>query len=459
MNINKNDEFVVDIIDDGISGEGIAKIDNFTIFIKGAIKGERAKIKIIKILSSHGYGRILEILNKSEHRNLPDCDTYIRCGGCSLRHINYDYTLKIKNKKVKNILEKQGLDNIIVNDVIGMEEPYFYRNKLQYPLGVDKLGNPVMGVFEERSHNVISTKKCMIQNEVIQNIANDIFEFIKNNKISIYDEKSLKGIIRHIVIRIGIKTNQIMCTLVVNEDNINKKIEEELVKEIVLKYPQVKTIIKNINNKNTNIILGDKNVILYGDGYIYDEILGYKFKISNKSFYQVNQKQTEVLYSKAIEYAGLKGNETIFDLYCGIGTIGICASKNCKRIYGIEVVKEAIDDAKENAKTNNLENATFFVGDVEKELPRFIKDNNVKPDVVFIDPPRKGCDKTTIDTILYVKPEKVVYVSCNPATLARDLKIFSDKYEIKEITPVDMFPFTSHVEVCALLELKNCQSS
>ena len=457
MSINKNDEFIVNIIDDGINGEGIAKIDNFTVFVKGAIKGEKAKIKIIKVLTSHAYGKILEIIDRSVYRKNPDCDTYNRCGGCCLRHIDYEYTLKIKKNIVENVLRKQGLDYIKVNDVLGMKKPYYYRNKLQYPLGLDKANNKVMGVFEERSHNVINTEKCMIQNKLIQSIANDIFTFIKSNNISVYNEKSLKGIIRHIIIRVGIKTNEVMCTLVLNEDKIEKEVEEKFVEYITKRYSQIKTIIKNINSRNTNVILGDKNIVLYGNGYIYDDILGYKFKISNMSFYQVNPVQTEVLYLKAIEYASLKGEETIFDLYCGIGTIGICASKKSKKLYGIETIKEAIDDARENAKINNISNAEFFVGDVEKKLPEFIKKNNIKPDVIFIDPPRKGCDKTAIYTILNIVPKKIVYVSCNPSTLARDLKMFEEKYDIKEITPVDMFPFTSHVECCVLLELKNCR--
>ena len=457
MSINKNDEFIVNIIDDGINGEGIAKIDNFTVFVKGAIKGEKAKIKIIKVLTSHAYGKILEIIDRSVYRKNPDCDTYNRCGGCCLRHIDYEYTLKIKKNIVENVLRKQGLDYIKVNDVLGMKNPYYYRNKLQYPLGLDKANNKVMGVFEERSHNVINTEKCMIQNKLIQSIANDIFTFIKSDNISVYNEKSLKGIVRHIIIRVGIKTNEVMCTLVLNEDKIEKEVEEKLVEYITKRYSQIKTIIKNINSRNTNVILGDKNIVLYGNGYIYDDILGYKFKISNMSFYQVNPVQTEVLYLKAIEYASLKGEETIFDLYCGIGTIGICASKKSKKLYGIETIKEAIDDARENAKINNISNAEFFVGDVEKKLPEFIKKNNIKPDVIFIDPPRKGCDKTAIYTILNIVPKKIVYVSCNPSTLARDLKMFEEKYDIKEITPVDMFPFTSHVECCVLLELKNCQ--
>lgn len=452
MDIKKNQEYVVEIIDNGLKGEGIAKIDGFTIFVPNGIKGEKVKIKILKVLSSHGFGKIEEFIEESDKRCKKDCDTYKRCGGCTLRHIKYEETLKIKKDIVKNTLVKQGLNYITVNNPIGMEEPYFYRNKLQYPLGMDEKGNPIMGVFAERTHTVIETKECKIQNKLIQDIANDIYKYIKENNIPVYDEKLLKGVIRHIVIRIGIKTNEVMVTLVLNKDEL--KNEKEFIDYITEKYPQIKNIIKNINNKNTNVILGNINKVIYGNGYIYDDLLGFKFKISNMSFYQVNPVQTEKLYSKAIEYAELTGNETIFDLYCGIGTIGICASKNVKKIYGIETVEEAIIDARENAKINDIENAEFFVGDVEEKLPRLLQEKNIVPDVVFIDPPRKGCDKSALDTLLKLEPKKIVYISCNPATLARDLKILEEKYEAKEVTPVDMFPFTSHVECVSVLQLK-----
>lgn len=302
-----------------------------------------------------------------------------------------------------------------------MDNPYFYRNKLQYPLGFDNEGNPIMGVFAQRSHRVIETTKCMIQNEELQKVANGVFEFIKQNCIPVYDEKTKKGQIRHLVLRIGIKTNEVMVTIVSNEEKI--KCENELVEYIKENFKNVKTIVKNINSKDTNVILGNKNIVLYGDGYIYDEILGFKFKISPMSFYQVNPVQTEKLYSKAIELADLNGDEIVFDLYCGIGTIGICASNKIKKLYGIETISEAIEDAKKNAILNIIDNSEFFVGDVEKTLPEFIEKNNVKPDVVFIDPPRKGCDKLAIETIMKIAPERIVYVSCNPATFTRDLKI------------------------------------
>ena len=368
-----------------------------------------------------------------------------------MRHIKYEKTLEIKRNVVENTLRKQGIDTK-VNDVIGMENPYFYRNKLQYPVGLNSDGKPVMGVFAQRSHRIIETKKCMIQNELLQDIANDIFNFIVENNIPVYDENKRRGQVRHLVLRVGVKTNEVMVTIVTNEEKLEK--EMDLVEFISGKYGEIRTIVKNVNSKDTNVILGNKNIVLFGDGYIYDELFGFKFKISPMSFYQVNPTQTEKLYATAIEGAKLNGDETIFDLYCGIGTIGICASKKIKKLYGIETISQAIEDAKRNAKENGIENAEFFVGDVEKMLPEFIEKNKVCADVIFIDPPRKGCDKVALDTILKVSPKKVAYVSCNPATLARDLKILSERYEIGEVTPVDMFPFTGHVECVTVLRLK-----
>ena len=451
--MKKNEEYVVDIIDNGFQGEGIAKIDGITVFIPNVLKGEKVKIKILKVTSSYSFGKVLEIINKSPNREKEDCVTYTRCGGCTMRHINYETTLEIKKNSVKSTLKKALGREIEILDVIGMENPYNYRNKLQYPIGISEEGKPAMGVFAERTHRIISTKECRIQNNLTQKIANDIFKLILENNISVYNEKICKGSIRHIVIRIGKKTNEIMITLVTNTKEVENI--DKLVKNIVLKYPEIKTIVKNINSKNTNVILGNTNEILYGDGYIYDYLGDYKFKISPMSFYQVNPVQTEKLYSKAVEYADITGKETVFDLYCGIGTIGIFASKNIKKLYGIETIPEAIEDAKENAKLNNIKNAEFFVGDVEEKLPNFIKENNIKPDVVFIDPPRKGCDKTALETLLQITPKKIVYVSCNPATLGRDLKTLEEKYELKSIAICDMFPFTSHVETVTALTLRN----
>lgn len=448
----KNEEYIVTIVDNGFQGEGIAKIDDITVFIPNAIKAEKIKIKILKVARNIAYGKIVEILEKSKIRIEPDCQTYSKCGGCAMRHIDYDETINIKKKSVEETLRKALGRPINVSNVIKMENPFNYRNKLQYPIGIDEQGKTVMGVFAERTHKIIPTKECKIQDVLSQNIANDIYEFILKNNIKVYDEKKLEGSLRHIIIRIGKKTNEVMVTLVSNTAKI--PCQKELVDFITTKYPEIKTIAKNINNKNTNVILGAETEILYGDGYIYDYLGECKFKISPMSFYQVNPTQTEKLYSKAVEYANLSGNETIFDLYCGIGTIGIFASKKCKKLYGIETIKDAIKDAKENAKINNIENAEFFVGNVEKILPEFIKERNIKPDVAFVDPPRKGCDKTAIDTLLQIESKKIVYVSCNPATLGRDLKLLEEKYELKEISICDMFPFTHHVECVTSLQLK-----
>lgn len=446
--MKKNEEYVVNVIDNGYQGEGIAKIDGIPVFIPNAIQGEEAKIKILKVLKSMAYGKVISVLKESNRRNVVDCATFDRCGGCSLRHIKYNETLKLKKDIVENNLKKAGLLNATVNDCIGMQNPYNYRNKLQYPVGLVE-GKPEMGVFAERSHRIIPTRKCYIQNMLIQKVANDIYRFVLENNISVYNEEKHSGEIRHIYIRIGIKTNEVLVVIVSNTDKITK--ENELVKYIVEKHPEIKTVVKNINSKKTNVILGSRNEVLYGNGYIEDELLGFKFKISPMSFYQVNPVQTEVLYTRAIEKAELTGTETIFDLYCGIGTIGICASKNAKKLIGIETIPEAIEDAKENAKLNKIENAEFIVGNVEEELPKLMEEEKVTPDVVFLDPPRKGCDKKTLETLLEIEPRKIVYISCNSATLARDLKILESKYKIGNVQPVDMFPYTTHVEcVCAL---------
>lgn len=452
VNIKKNEEYIVDIIDNGFSGEGIAKIDGFTVFVPNVLKGEKVKIKILKVLSSHAFGKSIEILEKDSSRKEVDCETFYKCGGCTLRYADYGKTLDIKKEAVLSTFRKNYGKEISLDEVIGMENPYNYRNKLQYPIGIDKDGKTVMGVFKERTHEIIETSCCLIQNKESVEVALFIYDFVKKNNIKVYNEKTLKGSLRHIIIRIGIKTNEIMVTLVTNDRKIEK--EDELVKEIIEKFPKVKVIAKNINSKNTNVILGRDTEILYGDGYIYDYIGDYKFKISPMSFYQVNPVQTEKLYSKAVEYADLKGKEIVYDLYCGIGTIGIFASKNVKKLYGIETISQAIDDAKFNAKLNNIENAEFFVGDVENVLPEFIKETEELPDVVFVDPPRKGCDKTALETLLKIKPKKIVYVSCNPATLARDVKILEEKYRLEKVSLVDMFPFTHHVESVALLSLR-----
>lgn len=451
--VRKNNEYILNIVDNGYDGEGIAKIEDFTIFIKGAIKDEICRILVTKVNKSYAFGKLIEVVKQSDERVEADCATYKRCGGCSLRHIRYDETLAIKRNMVQNLVNKNLSNKVIVNEVIGMESPYYYRNKLQYPVGTNKDCKPVMGVYANRTHEIIPIQKCLIQNREAENVAKEIFNFIKENNISIYNENTRKGAIRHIIVKIGVKTGEIMCIIVTNEENL--KCEKELVKEIVSKYPNVKTVIANVNNENTNVILGKRDVVLYGDGFIFDKLEEYTFKISAKSFYQTNPIQTEKLYSKAIEFAKLDENDVLCDLYCGIGTIGIFASNKVKQVYGIEIIEEAVEAAKENAKINNVNNIEFIVGDVENAFKELVDERKVKPTAIIVDPPRRGLDGTTISKIMELGVKKFVYISCNPATMVRDIKMMENKYGVSEIQPVDMFPFTSHVECVALLSLKN----
>ena len=453
MSIKKNEEFIVEIIDNGFNGEGIAKIDNFTVFIPNAIKGEKIKILITKVLSSYAYGKVLEIINKSEYRKEEDCPTYKRCGGCNLRHIRYDATLKIKQNAVQSLVNKSLKSKVKVEEILGMDNPYNYRNKAQYPVGKDKNGNPIMGVFANRTHEIIPIESCFIQNKESEKVAKFIFKFIVDNNISIYDEKTGKGIVRHIATKIGIKTNEIMCIIVINGKSIPK--EKELVEKIVSNFPNVKTIVKNVNKENTNVIFGQENIAVYGNGIIKDKLGDFIFKISPLSFYQVNPLQAEKLYQLGVEGAQITKKDVVFDLYCGIGTISLFMAPYAKKVYGIEIVEEAIKYAKENAIINNVKNTEFIAGNVELILDELINKKNITPDIIMIDPPRKGLDKKSVDNILKIIPKRIVYISCNPATLVRDLAYLEDKYNINSIRPVDMFPYTSHVECCSVLSLKD----
>lgn len=451
--VEKNKEYEVEIIDNGFEGEGVAKIDNFTIFIPNTIKGEIVKILIVKVLTSHAFGKVVEIIKTAEDRIKTDCDTYQRCGGCNLRHIRYEKTLEMKQNAVQSLVNKTLKEKIKVQETLGMEKPYHYRNKAQYPVGMDRNGKPQIGIFANRTHEIIPMKKCKIQHPKIEEIAKFIFEFWTKNNISIYNEKTQKGLLRHIVIKMGFKTNEIMCILVLHGKQFPK--EKELVQEITEKFPEVKTIVINKNNKNTNVILGNQNSNLYGNGMIQDKLGEFTFNISPLSFYQTNPVQTEKLYELGVEGTEISKEDTVFDLYCGIGTISLFMAKKAKKVYGIEIVTEAIEMAKENAKINYMDNTEFIAGDVEAILADLIENKNIIPDVVMVDPPRKGLDDKTIQNLVKIRPKKITYISCNPATLVRDLAKLEDLYEVKFIKPVDMFPFTSHVECCSVLYLKD----
>lgn len=450
--VKKNEEYVVDIIDNGYEGEGIAKIDGFTIFVNGVIKGERCKIAITKVTSSHGFARLIEILKKSEYRVEPDCFTYKRCGGCSLRHIDYDETLNIKQEKVQNLVNKTLKNKIEVNRTLGMGNPYNYRNKAQYPVGTDRSGKPIFGIFANRTHEIIPIQECHIQKRISCEIADFVLSEMEKFNISVYNEKTGKGLVRHIITKVGVITNEIMVIIVINGKEMPHELT--LANNIIDKFPQVKTVVKSINMKNTNVIMGQKNFSIVGRGYITDRLGDFVFKISPMSFYQVNPVQAEALYNIAIEKANIAKDDVVCDLYCGIGTIGIFASKFAKKVYGIEIVSQAIEDARVNANLNKINNIEFICGDVEEAFDELIKKEKVKPDVIIVDPPRRGLDVKTIGNIMKLKTSRVVYISCNPATMVRDLKLMEELYEVVEVQPVDMFPFTSHVECVCILKLK-----
>ncbi len=450
--VQKNKEYIVNIIDNGLEDEGIAKIDNYTIFVQGAIKGEKCKILILKTTSSHAFAKIIEIIERTEYRCEPDCPTYKRCGGCSMRHIDYDKTLDIKQEKVQNLINKTLTNKIKVKSVLGMGNPYNYRNKAQYPVGTDKNGEIIYGVFAKRTHDIIPVQDCKIQKTISFNIAEFVINQMKKFGVSAYNENTGKGLVRHIITKVGIQTNEVMVILVIN----GKEMPHELTiaNNIIGEFPKVKTVVKSINTKNTNVIMGERNRAIVGRGYITDRLGDFIFKISPMSFYQVNPIQAEALYNIAIEKANITKDDIVCDLYCGIGTIGIFASKYAKKVYGIEIVKQAIEDAKVNANLNNIENIEFLCGDVEDAFEELIKKHKVRPDVIIVDPPRRGLDEKTIENILKLKTSKVVYISCNPATMVRDLKLMEEMYDVVEVQPVDMFPFTSSVECCTLLCLK-----
>ena len=452
MEVEKNKEYIVDIIDNGFQGEGIAKINNFTIFIPNAIKGEKVKILIVKKLSSHAFGKILEIIVPSENRVEADCTTYKRCGGCSLRHIKYEETLKMKQNAVQSLVNKTLKKKIKVKETLGMENPYYYRNKVQYPVQIDKNGKPQIGVFANRTHEIVPVENCLLQNEKAQNIAKEAFKIWNKFNLSIYNEQKRTGLLRHIVVKLGIKTNQYMCILVINGNKFGK--EDSFVKELINKFPEIKSIVLNVNKENTNVILGSKNIVIFGNDFIEDKLGEFIFRISPLSFYQVNPIQAEKLYMLGVESANISKNDVVFDLYCGIGTISLFMSKFAKKVYGVEIVNEAVENAKINAKLNNVKNVEFIAGDTKEILDSLIYKREIIPNIVMVDPPRRGLDVECIENLLEVRAKRVVYISCNPATLVRDLARLEEMYEVLEIRPVDMFPFTSHVECVAVLQLK-----
>ncbi|MCT2536819.1 23S rRNA (uracil(1939)-C(5))-methyltransferase RlmD [Aquibacillus koreensis] len=451
--VKKNQTIELTFEDITHEGDGVGKIEGYPLFVPYALPGEKAQVKVIKVKKNFAFGKLLHIDQVSEDRVEPPCDVYIQCGGCQLQHMNYGMQLEMKRNQVKNVLRKIAhIDDIPVHPTIGMDDPWRYRNKVQIPVG-HRDGELITGFYRKRTHEIIEgMDTCIITSEINDRMVEAVRRIADRLGISHYDEEKHRGVLRHIMVRTGQATEETMIVLVTRTEEL--PYADELVKELHETYPQIKSIVQNINKQRTNVILGRKTKLLWGEEYIYDTIGDIKFAISAKSFYQVNPPQTKKLYDKALEYADLSGGETVIDAYCGIGTISLFLAQKAKKVYGVEIVPEAISDAKENAKLNNIDNTEFVVGEAEKVMPWWTA-QGLRPDVIVVDPPRKGCDEALLEAMITMKPKKIVYVSCNPSTLARDLKILEDGgYETKQVQPVDMFPQTNHVECVAEVVLK-----
>ncbi|WP_432665888.1 23S rRNA (uracil(1939)-C(5))-methyltransferase RlmD [Wukongibacter baidiensis] len=453
--VEEGKKYTIEIIDTGESGEGIGKIDGFTVFVDGGIPEDKIEIKATKVKKSYALGKIIEIKEKSPYRVTPACPVAEECGGCQIQNIDYSKQLEMKRKKVESSIERIGkLEGILVHDTLGMDTPFNYRNKAQFPIGKEK-GKALIGFYKKGTHNIVDIDGCKIQHDINNRIIRIFKAFIDNNKISIYDEKTGNGLLRHILTRVSYTSDDLMVVVITNGTKLPFK--DEIINELTKEIPQIKSIVQNINTKKTNVILGRECKTLYGQDKIVDYIGDLKFEISPLSFFQVNSFQTKVLYDKTLEYAGLSGNETVFDIYCGIGSISLFLAQKAKKVYGIEVIDAAIKDAKKNSELNSMDNTEFFVGKAEEVVPKLYKEG-LKADVVVVDPPRKGCDRVVLETIAMMEPERVVYVSCKPSTLARDLKILDELgYKTEEIQPVDMFPHTTHVETIVRIQRKESE--
>ena len=448
--LSKDKMYVVDIVDIGQGGVGIGKFEGFTVFVDGGLVKDKIKVKITKSKKNYAVGDIVEIIEPSPYRVERKCSKELKdCGGCQIQELDYQEQLNIKTNEVKQVISRIGkLEDVVVHPALGMEEPFRYRNKAQFPIQkVD--GSPVIGFYKKKSHDIIPTDQCIIQHDVNDKIIKIIKTYIRAYKVSVYDEKTHTGVLRHLVTKVGFESKEVMVVLVANGRKLPYL--NELASVLKENIPGFKTLVVNVNREKTNVILGNENRVIYGDGKINDNIGDLVFEISPLSFFQVNPVQTEVLYNKALEYAALGENDTVFDIYCGIGTISLFLAQRAKKVYGIEIVEEAIKDAKRNAEINNLDNVEFYVGKAEDVVPKMYKQGK-RANVVVVDPPRKGCDEKVLDTIVSMQPDRVVYVSCNPSTLARDLAYLNEKgYKSLEVQPVDMFPHSVHIENVALI--------
>ncbi len=458
--MQKNEIVTVTIEDIGVNGEGIGKIDGYTLFIKDAVIGDVVEAKLMKAKKNYGYARLIKILSPSTFRVDPKCAYARKCGGCQIQEMSYEKQLEFKNNKIKGNLERIGgfsseCLSEVMEPIVGMENPFYYRNKAQFPFGTDKEGNPVTGFYAGRTHDIIANTDCALGVSVNKEILECILKFMKKYNIQSYDEKTGKGLIRHVLIRYGFTTKEIMVCLIINGKKIPHS--EELI-DMLCEIEGMKSITFSSNMKNTNVIMGDSYDVLWGQSYITDYIGKIRYQISPLSFYQVNPAQTEKLYGLALEYANLKGDETVWDLYCGIGTISLFLAQKARQVYGVEIIPQAIEDAKNNASINNINNAEFYVGKAEEVLPAYyaeyekIHGTKAYADVIVVDPPRKGCEETLLKTMTDMYPNRIVYVSCDSATLARDLKyLCGHGYKIDKLRGVDQFPMSVHVECVALL--------
>ncbi|MCI7628949.1 MAG: 23S rRNA (uracil(1939)-C(5))-methyltransferase RlmD [Blautia glucerasea] len=450
MEYRKNDLVTLKIEDCGVDGEGIGKADGFTVFVKDAVIGDTVKAKIIKAKKNYGYGRLMEIIKPSLFRTEPECAFARQCGGCQLQALTYEKQLEFKEKKVRGHLERiGGFTQIPMESVIGAEHPFHYRNKAQFPVGMNKEGRIITGFYAGRTHTIIENRDCALGVKENKQVLDLVIDHMEKYGIQPYDEVTGKGLVRHILIRYGFFTGQIMVCVIVNGDRLPKA---EILSGQLQQIPGMTSISININKKRNNVILGDRLEVLWGKPYIVDKIGDISYQISPLSFFQVNPYQTGKLYAKALEYAQLKGEENVWDLYCGTGTISLFLAQKARFVRGVEIIPAAIDNARENARLNHMENLEFFVGKAEEVLPREYEKNGTYADVIVVDPPRKGCDAHLLDTILKMNPSRVVYVSCDSATLARDLRYLCDGgYRLEKVCPVDMFPNTVSIEtVCCL---------
>ena len=455
----KNDELLLEIEDMGTEGEGIGRANGYALFVKDALVGDQVRVRVMKTRKHFGYARLLEIVKPSPFRVEPKCPVARQCGGCQLQHCSYEKQLQWKQEKIVNCLKRIGgfdMEQVTVEPIMGMESPYHYRNKSQYPVGYNKQGKLIAGFYAGRTHQIISSRNCEVGDPANQLIIDTVLDFMKDNSISAYIEKEHHGLVRHILIRVGKATGQIMVCLVINGKKLPKA--ELLVEHLRQVNPHITSICLNVNEAETNVILGEEIISLYGNPYIEDRIGDLRYQISPLSFYQINPGQTKYLYETALEYADLQGTETVWDLYCGIGTISLFLSQKANQVYGVEIVPQAIEDARNNAALNHITNVDFFVGAAEEVVPAKFRESGdaLRADVVVLDPPRKGCEEKLLQTVIGMEPKKIVYVSCDPGTLARDLKYLGENgYELERVRGCDMFGMSYHVESVCLLHRRD----